>query len=1109
MSKLPWKPWHQVVQLRPDVRTGELSLSQFAADLYDVIMDKGAEVYRTPNEFFALTYPTYNLRELAKDVVHRLAGKSDKVVRQLELTYGGGKTHTLITLLHLVQDPKRLPNLPAVQEFVQHIGMTPPPTKVVSLPFDKIDVERGLETKGPSGEKRWLRHPWSVMAFQIAGADGLRLLHADGLDAERESAPAEPLLVDLLALPMKDGLSTLVLIDEVMMYAYDKIGLEPQWRGRLKNFFQYLTQAATKLERCSIVASLLASEPSKNDAFGKEIAQEIFTIFRREREEGVQPVLKEDVAEVLRRRFFVSDSIKDRESFLPHVMAALKGVNEHDETTAKEGKIAEGRFHRSYPFHPDLTEVLYTKWTQLEGFQRTRGVLRTFALALRDSVKWDQCPLIGANVFLNEPGKVEVSAAARELTNVAGSEEYEGKKQEWTGILEGELNKAREIQSETGGLGHREAEQAVFATFLHSQPVGQKASLRDLTVLLSSTRPDKIQLEKALRRWIETSWFLDEAAINDVPVGSDAKTSLPKSWRLGSKPNLTQMHHDARARVSTDLIEAKLLKTIEGLKSLTAGTSGEGYKVKVHNLPDKPNDITDDGDFHYAVLGPKAVSTSGNPSAEARRYLDETTASDRPRVYRNAVVLAVPSREGLEVARTRIRDYLGWEEVQSQLKGQDVDLIRQESLNANLDAAKKKVPEAVQQTYNMVVTVSDANDVQAFKLALDATRPLFEQIKSDARCRIQETAVSYEALLPDGPYDLWRSGETSRRVKDLVGAFAQFPHLPKMLNRQAILDTLIEGCREGQFVLRVARPDRSTRTVWRHQPDEGDLKNTTLEVVLPESAELSQLEPSLITPGRLPDLWKGQDLAVADARAYFSGGRVIKIARQGYDEPVTIPKAPREVVDDAIGRSVKEGKLWLTHGPTSLLSEEIPAGLLSDEARLQSPPTPIAATDVLPANLPDAWTGGTTTALAIADALSAKLGKPLPWETVRTAIDGACQGRYLERTEDSGPWPCDYSLAAKVLLKPRSTSPASPAPAPAPTPPPAPAGVLVASSYLKPGEIQDLADQIGEISSEAVGCDLKIQVRIEIGSAGHRPSDDLVARLNAKLAEVSKDLKLG
>jgi predicted AAA+ superfamily ATPase len=495
MSKLPWKAWHQVVELRPDVRTGELSLSQFAADLYDVIMDCGAAVYRTPSEFFALTYPTYNLRELAKDVIHRLAGKNDKTIRQLELTYGGGKTHTLITLLHLVRDPASLPDLPAVHEFTQHIGMTPPATRVAALAFDKLDVEKGMQARSPSGEARWLRNPWSILAYQLAGSDGLRVLQADGKDAEREIAPAENLLVELLAIPEKDGLATLILIDEVLMYAREKVGLDAAWRSRLVNFFQYLTQAATKIKRCAVVASLLASEPGKSDSLGKEIAAELFTIFRREREEGIQPVLKEDVAEILRRRFFVPASIKDREAFLPHVMAALKGVADHDESTAKEGKAAEGRFHRSYPFHPDLTEVLYTKWTQLEGFQRTRGVLRTFALALRDSVQWDQCPLIGANVFLNEPGKVEVSAAARELTNVAGSEEYEGKKQEWTGILEGELNKAREIQLETGGLGQREVEQSVFATFLHSQPVGQKASLRDLTVVLSPTRPDKIQLE--------------------------------------------------------------------------------------------------------------------------------------------------------------------------------------------------------------------------------------------------------------------------------------------------------------------------------------------------------------------------------------------------------------------------------------------------------------------------------------------------------------------------------------------------------------------------------------------------------------------------------------
>ena len=66
MSKIAWTPWHEVVRLREDVRSGELSLAIFAADLYDVTMGKARPVYEDPKEFFALTYPTFNLRELAR-----------------------------------------------------------------------------------------------------------------------------------------------------------------------------------------------------------------------------------------------------------------------------------------------------------------------------------------------------------------------------------------------------------------------------------------------------------------------------------------------------------------------------------------------------------------------------------------------------------------------------------------------------------------------------------------------------------------------------------------------------------------------------------------------------------------------------------------------------------------------------------------------------------------------------------------------------------------------------------------------------------------------------------------------------------------------------------
>src|SRR5262245_8519929 len=130
MRKLPWTPWHQVVTLREDLKSGEQSLSKFAADLYEVVIDEGRTVYRVPVEFFALTYPTFNLRELAKDVALRLAGRSDKAIRQLALTYGGGKTHTLITLFHLVNKPEALPDMPAVHEFAQHIGIRLPRARV-------------------------------------------------------------------------------------------------------------------------------------------------------------------------------------------------------------------------------------------------------------------------------------------------------------------------------------------------------------------------------------------------------------------------------------------------------------------------------------------------------------------------------------------------------------------------------------------------------------------------------------------------------------------------------------------------------------------------------------------------------------------------------------------------------------------------------------------------------------------------------------------------------------------------------------------------------------------------------------------------------------------
>ena len=963
MAKLPWKPWHEVVKLREDLRSGQLPLHMFAADLYEVMMQRGKRpVYEKAENFFALTFPTYNLRQLVRDVVLRLAGKNDKAVRQLELTYGGGKTHTLITLRHLVHDPDTLPKLPAVEEFVQDIGQRPPKCRVAALCFDKLDVEKGMEIVAPDGKTRTLKQPWSVLAYQLAGDAGLKVLHADGKAEERDSAPAENLLTELLELPGKDGLGTLILIDEVLMYAREKVGQDREWRARLANFFQYLTQAVVKVDRCCLVASLLATDPMKSDTLGREIQSELYDIFQRQREEAIEPVVKEDVAEVLRRRFFTPESLKDRDSFRQHVVAALKGIADVDELTKKQGAEAEERLLKSFPFHPDLTEVLYSKWTTMDRFQRTRGVLRTFALALRDAEKWDSIPLVGPAVFLADPDKAGLSDALREMVTVADTEEWEGKRQAWTGILDNELSQGKKIQDDSAGLKFREIEQAVVATFLHSQPLGQSAKTRDLVVLLGSTRPDKIELEKGLSRWVQLSYWLD-----DLYTGV-AEGQLPLTWRLGNRPNLTQMHDVARKNIGEDIVRSRLLDDIGKAKALTGNASAAG--VNVHTLPARPNDIKDDGAFRYAVLGLSAASESGKPSAEARRFLDETTGADKPRVFRNSVLLLVPSRDGLELAMARVQDYLAWEVVRGDIKKQqtdgNVDAARAQTLQINIDKAKGRIPEAIKQAYCIVVTVSEKDEAQAFKITV-TDDPHFNVIKSDKRSRIQDTAITAEALLPDGPYNLWRSGETSRRVKDLAGAFAQLPHLPKMLKASAILETLAGGCEKGTFVLRLTRPDGTSRTWWMSRPDENALNDSALELVLPEGAEIVEISPALLAPQNLPRLWTSDEITAKAVADYFSGSTVVQVEREGYQEPMQIPKAAQSVVDKAISAAVEAGLLWLLSGPASILGEPIPAGILNANARLCGPPAVIGAPEILAENLPGAWKDGETSGIIYRD----------------------------------------------------------------------------------------------------------------------------------------------
>ena len=167
-----------------------------------------------------------------------------------------------------------------------------------------------------------------------------------------------------------------------------------------------------------------------------------------------------------------------------------------------------------------------------------------------------------------------------------------------------------------------------------------------------------------------------------------------------------------------------------------------------------------------------------------------------------------------------------------------------------------------------------------------------------------------------------------------------------------------------------------------------------MELVLPEAAELQEIVAGLLEPGRLPELWKGDAVTVQAIVDYFRGGNIVQVQRNGYLEPVPIPKAAEHVVKAAVTQAVEAGTLWLTNGPASILAEPIPAGILTNLANLQKPPATIAAAGILPENLPDAWTENQTTALAVATALSQRFGQTLPWKTVRDVVGASLNARF-------------------------------------------------------------------------------------------------------------------
>ena len=714
MAKQVLKPWKEVCILRDEIKTKTLTTAGFAVDLHRVIYEPGSgKHYTDPDAFFATTYATPNLRRFCRDVLRRLAGEDGgEPIINVAQTFGGGKSHTLTALYYLTTLEEKLPRkATAVEHILAEAKLGDPPQAVVSaVSFDWVDWKGGGNSKSPDGTVRKFRMPWNLIAWQLLGHKGLDIIGRDESQPDFDTPPATPLWVELLSEVERTGKGALILVDEFLMWAHDAASPDPTgmskergavWNDRLKNFFQRLSQAVEGSKRSSLVVSLLATEPGKNDDVGKGILDACNQGLNRQA--SVQsPVEKGDLAELLRRRMFQEfpENPADRH---PHVTAFWDRMKAIDPAQAKLPN-AEEKLRDAYPFHPDLLARFFGKWAELKQFQRTCGVLQMFAAAPREAEKWDTSPWIGPQVFLAARGVDDPSPALQKLAEVAKDSQPQHNPQ-WPSNLKTELPRVVDAQqAHAGTLLGRELEAACVATFIYSQPIGEQAEVADLRWLVGATCELPAVLNNGLIGWAKSSWYLEETD------ATEPTTNVPKYWRLGPKPNLNQVHHSYKVK-ALSFAKGKFDELAKKCGPLKEGCDQEG--IKFHNQPNTPADVEDDGVFRLVVLGADYAGQPGaKPQADAEAFLRTHSSATDNRTYQNVVLVVTPSVGGLQQAEQQLADWLAWQEIKGTKDFKDYESHVKETVNKREREAKQAAETAVKNAYELVLHVDKAGAVQ-------------------------------------------------------------------------------------------------------------------------------------------------------------------------------------------------------------------------------------------------------------------------------------------------------------------------------------------------------------------------------------------------------------
>ena len=367
------KPWREIARPHKDVLEGTFKQSEFAADITQVANGTATPEYQDAEKFFSRTFITEGMRLLLVSVAQRLAGLGGDPVIQLQTAFGGGKTHTMLAVLHLASRKVSTDKLAGIPPLLDQAGIT-------DLPHANIAVLDGIAMSVSQGKQHGTicaNTLWGEMAWQLLGEEGYNLVAASDRDG---TAPGK----DVLAKILTKSAPCVVLIDELQKFFSD---LTPgkqlnagTYEANLK-FVQALTEAFKTVPNAILLASLPESETEVGDSFGQKTLVALEKHFGRV-ESVWKPVATEEAFEIVRRRLFESPGERAQIEGISRQFWDYYRLNARNFPLETQSNEYFERMCSSYPIHPEIFDRLYEDWSTLDKFQRTRGVLQYMAVII-------------------------------------------------------------------------------------------------------------------------------------------------------------------------------------------------------------------------------------------------------------------------------------------------------------------------------------------------------------------------------------------------------------------------------------------------------------------------------------------------------------------------------------------------------------------------------------------------------------------------------------------------------------------------------------------------------------------------------------------------------